>query len=415
MGIMSRVLSALTNDHTIAFIFLDRDGNPIWASPSLTDFVALDMNAPNPLFAATHPDDVTLCEEVFRLEQAGAADQTFTMDCRYELIVRLKSPNGTWRRVAMRTLNYVDDPAVDGYLIHLTLGNQELATVAAFDAAARGVQASGVISALLEALETGGTSNALAAVFDDVDCCIAASANAPIRAGDYRNDPRWAAASNGRIDSIVPVVSTRTGSAFGVLETCSAFSDVRPFTLALTHSVAQRVALVLDNDADRKNLQHEAEFDALTGLRNRRSFRRQYRAIDESLAVSLIFVDADQFKLVNDTYGHEAGDAVLVELARRLQSFATPKDLLARMGGDEFVLLRIHDHDHLAPLCPDEIATVLRQPIDLGTALIEVSCSVGIAHGQGADRRDLIGRADAEMYEAKRLRFSHSKTMALSR
>ncbi len=402
MGIRSRVLSALTKDETLAYIFLDRDANPIWASPSLANLVALDLTAPNPLSAATHPDDVALCEDVFRVEQAGAADTTYTLDRRYELVVRLKSPQGTWRRVALRMLNLVDDPEVEGYLLQLTLGNQELSTVAAFDAAAAGTTIDVVLRELLDALETGGTSNALAAAFDLNGVCIGSSPHAPIASGDHRHDARWVAVVEDRVDMVVPVVSNRTGESIGALETCSSFPDVRPFTVALTQSVARRVALALDSEADRKSLRQDAEFDGLTGLRNRRSFRAGLRVIDEAHAVSLAFVDVDNFKCVNDTYGHEAGDRVLLEIARRLTTLSLPTDLVARIGGDEFVLLRVFESPDEPPLDPGIISCHVAEPIEIGDEFVRVTCSVGVAHGHGRDRRDLVRRADAAMYEGKR-------------
>lgn len=404
MGIRSRVLSALTKDETVAFIFLDRDTNPLWASPSLTNLVALDMSAANPLAAAIHPDDSALCDEVFRVEQAGRADETYTMDRRYELLVRVKSPHGTWRRVALRMLNFADDPEVEGYLLQLTLGNQELSTVAAFDAAAAGGSVEAVIRELLDALETGGTSNSLAAVFDTENVCIGASPNAPIAGGELRSDPRWVGVVDNRLGMVVPIVSARSGERVAVLETCSSFRDLRPYTKALTQSVARRVALVLDSDADRRSLQHDAEFDALTGLRNRRSFRKLTRSIDDAVEVSVLYVDVDNFKRVNDTYGHEVGDAVLVEVAQRLSSLATPNDVVARMGGDEFVLLRTHDQTPSSRLDPALVAELLSRPISTEDCVVEITCSVGVADGQGGDRRDLIRRADSAMYESKRPR-----------
>ncbi len=402
MSTRARFLAAVQRDTTLAYILLDRCGQPIWTTPSLFGLVALDMESPTPLAAATHPEDLALCDEVFRVEQGGRADEKFSMDRRYELVVRLRSPEGKWRRVALRLLNLVEDPEVEGYLLQLTLANQEQNTVAAFDAAASGSGVAAVLRELLETLESGGTSNALAAVFDQCGICLAASPHAPITAGDERTDPRWGAVFDGRSDMVEPIVSSRSGVQLGSLETCSAFPDLRPFTVALTRSVARRIALVLDSDADKRDLVHSAAFDALTGLQNRWSFRESFRALDDHGTISVVFIDIDQFKLVNDTFGHDAGDAVLVEVARRLKQYVDPSDLLARLGGDEFILVRSQQSVPTHELAVSDIAALLSMPVLHETVEIPLSCSVGIAIGVAGDRRDLIARADAAMYETKR-------------
>ncbi len=399
---LSRFVAAVQMDRTMAYILLNRAGKPIWASPTLFELVALDLTASAPLAEATHPEDLALCNEVFKVEQDGAADNTFTINRRFELVVRLRSPHGGWRRVALRLMNLVDEPDVRGYLLQLTLANQELNTVAAFDAAASGEGIAAVLRELLATIETGGTGNGVGAVFDQSGTCLGASPEAPIMAGDERSDPRWGAAFDGHADMVEPIVSSRNGTHLGTLETCSAFPDLRPFTAALTRAVARRIALVLDNEADRRDLVRNAAFDALTGLQNRWSFRESFRKIEDNSGISVVFIDIDQFKLVNDTFGHDAGDAVLVEVARRLQQYAEPSDLLARLGGDEFVLVRSAPAVPPHEIAVADIAGLLSVPVEHDSMVIPVSCSVGVARGVAGDRRDLIARADAAMYEAKR-------------
>ncbi|MBS7811241.1 diguanylate cyclase domain-containing protein [Roseococcus pinisoli] len=159
------------------------------------------------------------------------------------------------------------------------------------------------------------------------------------------------------------------------------------------------------------SLAHQASHDTLTGLPNRAFFIRQLnRAIrDAQLTghrVAVLFLDCDKFKEINDRRGHAAGDAVLVAIAKELQAILRADDLVARFGGDEFVVLlkqlrRVEDATRVA----DSIAASVTRPIALPSGdKITVSLSAGIAvfpdHAQ--DASVLIHLADSAMYRVKR-------------
>jgi len=162
-----------------------------------------------------------------------------------------------------------------------------------------------------------------------------------------------------------------------------------------------------------QELQHEATRDALTGLLNRRSFMER---LDEEVAASLrhklptcvAILDVDHFKKVNDTYGHPAGDAVLVGVAQRLKQAKRNEDVVARFGGEEFVLLLRHtDHagalvlmDRLRLLVADQTFEV---PTPSGPQFISVTFSSGYTQLGATDASDkVLERADIALYEAKR-------------
>jgi diguanylate cyclase (GGDEF)-like protein/PAS domain S-box-containing protein len=158
-------------------------------------------------------------------------------------------------------------------------------------------------------------------------------------------------------------------------------------------------------------LLYTAFHDNLTRLRNRAFFMERLataldRARGETLAAcSVLFLDLDQFKIVNDSLGHLAGDTLLKEIALRLKDCVRPQDTLARLGGDEFAIL-IEDGVGLAtPVrVAERIIAALRAPVQLGRQSVFPSCSIGIA--QTDDREalpdDLIRDADIAMYVAKR-------------
>jgi diguanylate cyclase (GGDEF)-like protein len=149
--------------------------------------------------------------------------------------------------------------------------------------------------------------------------------------------------------------------------------------------------------------------DPLTGLWNRRHLQGQLPAV-QSLAqrhgtqVSALMVDIDHFKRINDEEGHRVGDLVLQEVAARLRSGVRTEDLLARWGGEEFlVLLPLTGPDGAATVSERVRAAVGEEPVHVGGRDIAVTVSVGSASLQaGEDMESLVGRADAAMYEAKR-------------
>ena len=138
--------------------------------------------------------------------------------------------------------------------------------------------------------------------------------------------------------------------------------------------------------------------DPLTGLANRRTFD-DYLRRHEGRAAAVIAVDLDRFKSINDGHGHAAGDKVLVELAKRLRRVVRAGDLLARIGGEEFVVVLRDAPPAVARRVGEHICEVVREaPFDLGTPLI-VTTSVGAAVGPLGTA--LIAQADAALYEAK--------------
>jgi diguanylate cyclase (GGDEF)-like protein/PAS domain S-box-containing protein len=156
------------------------------------------------------------------------------------------------------------------------------------------------------------------------------------------------------------------------------------------------------------HLQHLARLDVLTQLPNRLQFQEHLqRALlhqRSDLHLGLLFVDLDDFKQVNDAFGHDIGDALLQQVAKRLQQALRQGDLVARWGGDEFVvLLELRSHDEVLVVA-DKLIRVLNEPVDLAGHVLTATPSIGIAlapeHGNEAG--DLLRHADAAMYVAKR-------------
>lgn len=154
---------------------------------------------------------------------------------------------------------------------------------------------------------------------------------------------------------------------------------------------------------------HQATHDALTGLANRALMNeRLAEALDDTSTtgapVALLMIDLDQFKDVNDSLGHEYGDALLKELSRRMASRLRDCDTIARLGGDEFAVLLTSDATLPAAI---DVARRLNElacePVQVGQYRLQVSASVGIAVAphHGSDPETLMRRADGAMYDAK--------------
>jgi len=167
---------------------------------------------------------------------------------------------------------------------------------------------------------------------------------------------------------------------------------------------------ITERRAELDSLRREAMQDTLTGLANRAQFMRRLKSAyqrqsPEGLAV--MFVDLDGFKGVNDNFGHNAGDELLREVAQRMRRCVRQRDTVARLAGDEFVVLveAPEGAAHEAATAAERILDAFRAPVVLDEAHEQaIHASLGIAALEPRDEslQDLMHRADSAMYEAKR-------------
>lgn len=162
-------------------------------------------------------------------------------------------------------------------------------------------------------------------------------------------------------------------------------------------------------------LQELAYYDSLTGAANRLLLKERFNLLKTTKihSLGLLFIDMNGFKKINDTYGHEVGDLLLVEIVSRLNCVLQDKDLLCRLGGDEFVILNSSVDNQKLEKIANNIQLVLELPINLNHQIINVSASIGwyfTTDILSADLDSMIKEADRAMYKEKgnELVVSHS-------
>jgi len=188
----------------------------------------------------------------------------------------------------------------------------------------------------------------------------------------------------------------------------TSIKQVRDAQGRLTHYVAA-FSDITARKTNEELIRHQAQYDALTDLPNRLLlFDRLRRALAQAkrdkTGLALMYVDLDKFKPVNDNLGHAVGDQMLREVAQRIQGCMREADTVARIGGDEFVvLLPIIEGEQDALVVAEKIRLALNQPFEIAGQQLYISSSTGIAiypeHGTSED--ELTANADIAMYHAK--------------
>ena len=177
----------------------------------------------------------------------------------------------------------------------------------------------------------------------------------------------------------------------------------------IAQTFADEAAIMIENARLYEKAQLMATFDALTGIHNRRYFfeeaKKEFNRLKRyNNQLSVIMIDIDHFKLINDRFGHAAGDKVLIQFVERVQKKLRNSDVLARYGGEEFSILLpqtgLEQARQAAERIREEIAY---QPFSTGEAETYITISLGVAENTDdvADLDELIDRSDKAMYEAK--------------
>jgi len=250
---------------------------------------------------------------------------------------------------------------------------------------------------------------------------IAYRTGRPSISNDYANDEttrHWHTDARGwGVKSAAAVPFLKRGSPMGVLLVHSTEQETfTPELVELLQRLASSVSFALENfdradekaNSDRK-IEYLASHDSLTNLPNREMFNQLLHFAIEAAEryrrqFAVLFIDLDRFKVINDSLGHEAGDALLVEIANRLRANLRSSDVVARLGGDEFVVILEHSAEGQSiEGVTHSLLTAVRRPLQLSGHECHTTASIGIARypADGTDAQTLTKNADIAMYLAK--------------
>lgn len=238
----------------------------------------------------------------------------------------------------------------------------------------------------------------------------------PESPGVYRADS-WIGLWADRSKSVAVEALTRVraeGTARATLAVIDATGSIAFWDVALSRTIGHDVVMSIARDVTERMSQEEhlrrvAYQDGLTGLLNRVALRERLTQDISAAArcggsVTLLMLDLDNFKLINDTLGHDAGDAVLVETAARLRATVSPKDAVGRLGGDEFaVIVSSEQLNAKTAFLAEDLLEALRRPVTYKGRVLDTRTSIGTATfpHHGLDASELLKNADIALYAAK--------------
>ena len=401
-------LRALINNSSDLMLLVDHDGTIGYSSQAMCRLLGHD------------PDKLvgTPCRDLFH--PADAADAAR----RLADLVRSGRRSATWRarlvddddlvRVyELSVVDHLDDPTIRGIIMagrdvsalrdaeerfrdvfdHAPIG------MALLDADRRFVQVNQALARLVGTDATWFLGSSLDRIVEPgeriSDLTLAFDDPAGRFGSDHTRVERRLVRADGRTLWVRLGLSVMRGADGGVDHVIAHFEDV---------TARKEIERLLRDQNER--LSFQANYDSLTGLPNRTLFERSLDRLTDGpeQRVAVLFCDLDGFKVVNDNFGHDAGDTVLVEVAVRLRGAVRDGDTVARYGGDEFVVLCAGDVDSegLAALA-DRIDATVREPVELdgGTASLGVSIGIAEACPTDADFGLITLRADRAMYRAK--------------
>ncbi|MDE3206135.1 MAG: EAL domain-containing protein [Acidobacteriota bacterium] len=379
-----------------------------------------------------HPEDRPLVAEAFGAMIAGGSE---SLTIEY----RVRHRDGRWRWLESIGESRLDDPAVASIVVtsrdvtqRRLRVRQQQAVAELGQAALRGgpvaelldripatvTEALAVPGCLLVRFELDGTRTVVAS--SDVDerlfgecarrlCNEALEHRGPAVWKRGEGHPSPADPRDGDCGGVAVPVTPATGAA-GVLAVYSSDPDgLGPNDIAFLETVASIVAAALTRHGVEEELRRQAVHDRLTELPNRALLMDRLSTALSRLSrrhgqVAVLFVDLDNFKLINDSLGHSLGDSVVASVARRLRAAVRLPDTVARFGGDEFVIVSESDDPAAVRDLADRIRRVVSAPLVVAQRSITVTASIGYASTTDADTSpdSLLADADMAMYEAKR-------------
>jgi diguanylate cyclase (GGDEF)-like protein/PAS domain S-box-containing protein len=364
---------------------IGRDGSILYSSPSADRLLGHGPQAlPQNAFAHVHPDDTARLFETWR-------ELTSTPGATRSAEFRLVKGDGSVVHAESLATNRLDDPGVQA----VVLNTRDVTERKGLELLERDRNAA------LELMVKGGNLDAVIALLPQLIEHQAPGARPEVRLGS-EPAPETAVISS---EIVLP-----TGEVAGAVWLDRFSRETPPARQRIAVEWAASVAgLALTHSRLKESLDHQARHDALTGLPNRYLLNEQLdqavaRAARHDQRLAVLFMDLDGFKEINDAFGHAAGDELLRGVAKRLRGCMRASDVLARIGGDEFVLLATDLVEAVdAYTIAARIRRALASPFRLGGHEAFVTVSIGISNfpQDAANADQLLARADTAMYRVK--------------
>jgi diguanylate cyclase (GGDEF)-like protein len=369
-----------------------------WASSNIALVIGWDLSALEGMAAyeLLHPDDVEAVLNILSTETTLNPSWRASVRRRMILEVRLRTPEGDYTTLECTLTNLLGDPEVGMLLVDVALPSQFRYLDSAVELTRVGGDIGDVLSLILDQFTPGVPSQPAAVVVDHNGVVLTATANAP--------EPYGRATLSSFTDSWeVELFESSHLEPVGRALFWSSLESLHPFDVESANRVARQAAVAIGRHRANVELVTAAHNDVLTGIANRRALEQELqRRLGQNDEVTLAYLDLDGFKNVNDRLGHAAGDCVLRIVAERLAASLRSTDVVARIGGDEFVLL----FGAPAPsidVMSDRLALSINAPIMWGDEIIQISASIGFGSG-ATDADTLLRSADRAMLTAKRSR-----------
>ena len=430
----ARAFTSMSRKEGQFTLLLDEQFDIIWHCESLSAMLGWpDVRGRNAT-EFVHSDDLELVlETIVSVRQYdGVHDRLDPAHSPESADIRVRSADGAWHTFQTTTYNHLDDPEVRAVLCTCTVARDRSDVGRAIEMLGSGADVAvvlPVVARLADRSLGAATRTAIAWRHGDelrtvtalgepwIDSFLAEAAELVWTLGIHRplvftdlDDPRLGAAGRraaaaGYLAAYLVPIEAPTGH--GIIGAMIAWgSSTVEFQVpqqSPIHVALRLAALAIADSRTKRDLRWAAAHDPLTDLVNRAEFARALAALAADDDVVLLYIDLDDFKPINDVHGHAVGDAVLVEVARRINAVISRRDVAGRLGGDEFaVVCAGTDDPMIGRTVADRIVDAVRRPIAIGGLDVRVGASVGVAIGaQPLIPAQLMKRADDALYLAK--------------
>jgi len=396
---------ALGRQSWYATIVTDAELNNVYVSPSVAEMLGYEPDEVLPLdgWDFLHPEDLARVRQV--------VDSVISEPHRTErFVARFRHKTGHWRWVEESITNCLTDPDIGGLVASLRDITEQVETQQALRLSEARYRA--IVETAQEGIVATAADGSTLFANDKLAQILGLSLEEL-----YQRDVRALLRTDAPAEESGTSAEGEDGRAN--YESTYAHPDGNERILSVASSRLETdgddiglgmLYMVSDVTVARQaetTLRHQALHDPLTGLPNRyllldrleMADARQQRSDAPSTAV--LFIDLDEFKSVNDSRGHEAGDELLVQFANRLKSAVRAADTVGRLGGDEFAIVCEDTSEDAAMIVASRIHVALQAPVALGQGPLQVTASIGVAMCPPNEFSDLLRLADAAMYTAK--------------